>query len=83
MLLAGFSLNKEFAWRAERYVGAIVLPPIFADYLALPFNASAAFSPTDVLPLTPRAKMLMVLQSAISLVTVIAVGARAINILGS
>jgi hypothetical protein len=57
--------------------------PIFADYLALAFNTSAAFSPTDVLPLTPRAKMLMVIQSAISLVTVIAVGARAINILGS
>jgi uncharacterized membrane protein len=57
--------------------------PIFADYLALAFNTSAAFSPTDVLPLTPRAKMLMVVQSTISLVTVIAVGARAINILGS
>ena len=57
--------------------------PIFADYLALAFNTSAAFSPTDVLPLTPRAKMMMVTQSVISLVTVIAVGARAINILGS
>ncbi|HYL27292.1 MAG TPA: hypothetical protein VEW74_05615 [Candidatus Nitrosotalea sp.] len=57
--------------------------PVFADYLALAFNTSAAFSPTDVLPLTPRAKMFMVMQSAISLVTVIAVGARAINILGS
>jgi uncharacterized membrane protein len=57
--------------------------PVFADYLALAFNTSAAFSPTDVLPLTPRAKMLMTVQSAISLVTVIAVGARAINILGS
>lgn len=57
--------------------------PVFADYLALAFNTSSAFSPTDVLPLTPRAKMLMVLQSMISLVTVIAVGARAINLLGS
>jgi hypothetical protein len=57
--------------------------PIFADYLALAFNTSAAFSPTDVLPLTPRAKLLMMTQSLISLVTVIAVGARAINILGS
>ncbi len=168
MLLAGFSSKKKAAWRAERYVAAVVLPltvlgnlvvlafllkdmaskhpgmsgitllttsiaiwvsnilvfalaywlidrggpegrtmgwagradfsfprgdpsddfpanwqPIFADYLALAFNTSTAFSPTDVLPLTPRAKMLMVLQSAISLVTVIAVGARAINILGS
>ena len=57
--------------------------PIFADYLALAFNTSAAFTPTDVLPLTPRAKMLMVMQGVVSLVTVIAVGARAINILGS
>jgi hypothetical protein len=57
--------------------------PIFPDYLAFAFNTSAAFSPTDVLPLTPRMKMLMTVQSVISLVTVIAVGARAINILGS
>jgi hypothetical protein len=57
--------------------------PAFADYLALAFNTSAAFTPTDVLPLTPRAKMLMVMQGIVSLVTVIAVGARAINILGS
>jgi hypothetical protein len=57
--------------------------PVFADYLALAFNTSTAFSPTDVLPLRPRAKMLMVTQSLISLVTVIAVGARAINILGT
>lgn len=57
--------------------------PIFADYFALAFNTSSAFSPTDVLPLRPRAKVLMVIQSFISLITVIAVGARAINILGS
>ncbi|HEY2477029.1 MAG TPA: hypothetical protein VGI19_19770 [Candidatus Cybelea sp.] len=57
--------------------------PIFADYLSLAFNTSAAFSPTDVLPLRPRAKMMMMVQSIISLITVIAVGARAINILGS
>jgi hypothetical protein len=57
--------------------------PVFADYLALAFNTSAAFSPTDVIPLTPRAKMMMTVQSIISLVTVIAVGARAINVLGS
>jgi hypothetical protein len=56
---------------------------VFADYLALAFNTSAAFSPTDVIPLTPRAKMMMTVQSIISLVTVIAVGARAINVLGS
>ncbi len=57
--------------------------PVFADYFALAFNTSAAFTPTDVLPLTPRAKMLMIVQGIVALVTVIAVGARAINILGS
>ncbi|MGA9946598.1 MAG: hypothetical protein WBP75_16395 [Candidatus Cybelea sp.] len=57
--------------------------PIFADYFEFAFNTAAAFSPTDVLPLTPRMKMMMTVQSIISLITVIAVGARAINILGS
>jgi hypothetical protein len=57
--------------------------PIFADYLSLAFNTAAAFSPTDVIPLTPRAKMMMTVQSIISLITVVAVGARAINILGT
>ena len=57
--------------------------PVFADYFALAFNTSAAFTPTDVLPLTPRAKMLMIVQGVVALITVIAVGARAINILGS
>jgi hypothetical protein len=55
--------------------------PAFVDYLALAFNTSTAFSPTDTLPVTPRGKLLMMIQSAISLVTVVVVGARAINIL--
>jgi hypothetical protein len=57
--------------------------PSFPDYLALAFNTATAFSPTDVLPLSARAKLLMMVESFISLVTVVAVGARAINILGS
>jgi hypothetical protein len=55
--------------------------PIFADYLFLGFNTSTAFSPTDTLPLTVRAKMLMMMQSTVSLVTLVVVAARAINIL--
>ena len=55
----------------------------FVDYLFLAFNTATAFSPTDVLPLTSRAKMLMMLESILSLVTILAVAARAINILGS
>jgi len=57
--------------------------PEFVDYLFLGFCTATAFSPTDVLPLTPCAKMLMMLESTISLVTIVAVASRAINILGS
>ena len=57
--------------------------PTFVDYLFLAFSTATAFSPTDVLPLTPRAKMMMMLESSISLVTIVVVGARAINVLGS
>ena len=57
--------------------------PTFVDYLFLGFSTATAFSPTDALPLTSRAKLLMMLESVISLVTIVVVGARAINILGS
>jgi hypothetical protein len=55
--------------------------PGFVDYLFLAFNTSTAFSPTDVAPLTRWAKLLMMVQSLISLGTLAIVAARAINIL--
>ena len=55
--------------------------PRYTDYLYLAFTASFAFSPTDTLPLTRRAKMLMLLQSTISIVTLTAIASSAINIL--
>ncbi|WUX59779.1 hypothetical protein OG522_12005 [Streptomyces sp. NBC_01431] len=55
--------------------------PAFPDYLYLSFTNATAFSPTDVMPLNRWAKMLMMLQSAISLLTVVLVVARAVNIL--
>ncbi len=57
--------------------------PTFVDYLCLAFSTATAFSPTDVLPLTSRAKLLLMVESAISLVTIVTVAARAINLLGS
>jgi uncharacterized membrane protein len=57
--------------------------PTFVDYLFLAFSTATAFSTTDTLPLTARAKVLMMLESVISLVTIVAVAARAINVLGS
>jgi len=55
--------------------------PGYIDYLFLGFCTGAAFSPTDVLPLTHRAKLLMMLQSSISLLTIMVVLSRAVNIL--
>ncbi|MEU6894938.1 hypothetical protein ABZ934_24695 [Streptomyces sp. NPDC046557] len=55
--------------------------PAFPDYFYLSFTNATAFSPTDVMPATRWAKMLMMLQSAVSLLTVVLVVARAVNIL--
>lgn len=55
--------------------------PGFLDYVYLAYTNATAFSPTDTLPLTQRAKSLMMLQSAISLLTIALVAARAVNIL--
>lgn len=57
--------------------------PVFLDYLFLAYSTATAFSPTDASPLTRRAKMLMMLQSTISLLTLVVVASRAINILGN
>ena len=51
--------------------------PAFGDYLYLSFTNAAAFSPTDVMPLSRWAKMAMTAQAAISIVTVVLVVARA------
>ncbi|MFN8110520.1 MAG: hypothetical protein U0Y82_11855 [Thermoleophilia bacterium] len=56
--------------------------PALWDYLYVSFTNSIAFSPTDAMPLTHRAKAVMTLESALSVVAVIVVAARAINILG-
>ncbi len=55
--------------------------PSFYDYLYLAFTDASAFSPTDAMPLSRVAKALMTVESGISMVTIIVVAARAINIL--
>jgi uncharacterized membrane protein len=55
--------------------------PHFIDYLFLSFNTSTALSPTDTQVLSRWAKVLMMLQSAISLTVVVLLAARAVNIL--
>jgi len=55
--------------------------PTFLDYLYVSFTNATAFSPTDAMPLSRWAKMLMLVQSAISLSLAVMVVARAVNIL--
>jgi hypothetical protein len=64
-------LNPEIAppgWR-----------PLFLDYLHLGFTNATAFSPTDVMPLTHRAKYAMIAQATVSLALFGLVVARAVN----
>jgi hypothetical protein len=56
--------------------------PHFIDYVFLAFNTATAFSPTDTPPLSRPAKVLMMIESIISLIIVAGIAARAINILG-
>jgi uncharacterized membrane protein len=55
--------------------------PAFVDYLYMSFTNATAFSPTDVMPLSRWAKLTMMAQSAVSLMTVALVIARAVNVL--
>jgi hypothetical protein len=67
--------------QALREAGQQDWSPNFVDYLFLAFNTSTAFSPTDVPVLTRWAKILMMLQSLISLLIIALLAARAVNML--
>lgn len=54
--------------------------PRFIDYLYLGFTNATAFSPTDVMPLVPWAKIAMTVQSVISIAILGLVIARAVNL---
>ncbi len=55
--------------------------PHFFDYLYLAFTAATAFSPTDTMPLSHRAKFLMMIESVFALILIGFVVSRAINII--
>ena len=53
---------------------------MYVDYLILGLTTSTAFSPTDVMPMSSWAKLMMATQSLISLFVVGLVIARAVNV---
>jgi hypothetical protein len=72
-----------FVQMTDAEVAAPGWHPRFGDYLYVSFTNSSAFSPTDTMPLTRWAKWLMMTQATISIVTLLLVAARAVNILQS
>ena len=70
-----------FPQMTEPLLGGMDWRAGYIDYLYTSFTNASAFSPTDTMPLTPMAKMLMLVQSLTSLVTIGMVFARAVNIL--
>jgi uncharacterized membrane protein len=54
--------------------------PELVDYIYVAFTNAIAFSPTDAMPLSRRAKLMMLTESAISALTILLVAARAVNI---
>jgi hypothetical protein len=66
---------------ARRANGQTNWSPGFVDYLFLAFNTGTAFSPTDTPALTSWSKLLMMVQSIISLTVIAVLAARAVNLL--
>ena len=69
-LFAQYTLPEPWTWR-----------PAFWDYLYVSFTNSVSFAPADVLPLRHRMKLLMALESLLSLMVILIIAARAISIL--
>jgi len=62
-------VQAQMKWRTQVF-----------DYIFVAFTNATAFSPTDTFPLTLRAKMLMMLESFTSLVTIAIIAARGVGI---
>ncbi len=81
-----FSQDENRDTVAEVSAGASVNSgwvPTFGDYLYMSLTNSSAFSPTDTMPLSSRAKALMGVQATAALLTALLVIARAVGSLGS
>lgn len=64
-----------------RHVAPDHWEPRFLDYLYVSITNVMAFSPTDTMPLTHRAKAMMTVQALVAVSTIALVFARAVNVL--
>jgi len=74
-------VDFAFPQQTEEYKGWKQWQPGFFDYLFLAFNTNTDFSVGETIPLSRRAKALMMTQAVISLVIIVTIAARAIGIL--
>ena len=72
-------VDFAFTQHINPEMGAPGWRPVFLDYLHLGFTNATAFSPTDVMPLSHRAKYAMLVQATIALALFALVVARAVN----
>ena len=78
----GATVSRDFLFPQQTLgESASAWQPNFIDYLFVSYTNATAFSPTDTMPLSQWAKLLMIAQSAASLLLAIMVAARAVNIL--
>jgi uncharacterized membrane protein len=72
--------DLAFPQQLNPIIGPPGWSPRFVDYVYLSITNSMAFSPTDVMPLVPWAKLAMAVQAVISLGILGLVIARAVNV---
>ncbi len=77
------SENRAYDFLFPQQVGGFdgVWIPHYFDYLYVAFTGATAFSPTDTMPLTHRAKFLMMAEAMLALLLISFVVSRAINII--
>jgi hypothetical protein len=76
-----YHLIGEGDFEFPRSRGPASSPLNFLDYVFLAFTTATAFSPTDTPPLTTRARICMMVEAAVSLMTLAIAAARAVNVL--
>jgi hypothetical protein len=80
---AGNDLEPDFLFpqMTDDRIEPIAWRPMFFDYLYVSLTNNTAFSPTDTMPLTHKAKAIMGAQATVSLLTIGLIVSRAVNIL--
>ena len=75
--------DQDFQFPQQENPGLVSQPwyPRLFDYVYTSFTNSIAFSPTDAMPITHRAKVLMMLEATVSAISVLLVIARSVNIM--